>query len=81
MIPIVKLNLKTFHCEIVNDHETLKKETDNYKDIPVIRKIDNAMVQRNYLQIKQDIKEIIENEMERIIKNPALASLILKKED
>ncbi|MEZ0183437.1 conjugal transfer protein MobC [Flavobacterium oncorhynchi] len=79
--PDCKIELKTFHCEIVNDHQKLKDEIDNYKEIPVIRTIDTAIVQRNYLQIKLDVKEIIESEMERIIKNPALASLILKKED
>ena len=33
---------------------TMKKEQDNYKDIQVIRKLDNTMVQHNYLQIKPD---------------------------
>ena len=33
-----KIELKTFHCEIFNDHGTLKKEQESYKEIPVIRK-------------------------------------------
>ncbi len=56
---------KSFHCEILNDHKELKQEQDIYKDIPVIRKLENAMVQRNYLQIKQDVQEIIQSELER----------------
>jgi TusA-related sulfurtransferase len=55
--PNCKIDLKTFHCEIVNNHEVLKKEEDNYKDIAIIRKIDTTIVQRNYLQIKQDIQD------------------------
>lgn len=78
--PDCRIELKTFHCEIINDHEKIKKETDNYKEIPIIRSIDNVIIQKNYLQIKIEIQEIIHSEMERIIKSPALSSLILKKE-
>ncbi len=47
--PDCKIELKAFHREILNDHEALKKDQDSYKEIPIIRKLDNAMVQRNYL--------------------------------
>jgi hypothetical protein len=77
--PDCKIELKTFHCEIINDHEALKREQENYIDIAVIRKLDNAMVQRNYLQIKQDIQDIIHSEMERLLNDPALAYLVIKK--
>ncbi|KUJ59518.1 conjugal transfer protein TraG [Flavobacteriaceae bacterium CRH] len=77
--PDCKIELKTFHSEIVNDHEALKKEQDNYVDIPVIRKVDNSMVQRNYLQIKKDIKDIIYAEKERLLNNPELKHLIINK--
>lgn len=77
--PDCKIKLKTFHCEIVNDYEALKKEEDNYKEIPTVRKLDNIMIQRNYLQIKQDIQDIIHSEMERLIDHPKLAYLIIKK--
>lgn len=78
--PDCRIELKTFHSEIINDHEKIKKETDNYKEIPIIRTIDNVIVQKNYLQIKIEIQEIIHSEMERIIKNPVLSHLILKKD-
>lgn len=77
--PDCKIELKTFHCEIINDHETLKKEEDNYKEIPSVRKLDNAMIQRNYLQIKQDIQDIIYSEMERLLNDPSLTYLVIKK--
>lgn len=77
--PDCKIELKTFHCEIINDHQALNKEQDNYKEIPIIRKLDNAMVQRNYLQIKQDVQDIIHSEMERLLNDPGLAYLVLKK--
>lgn len=77
--PDCKIDLKTFHCEIINDHEALKKEQDSYKDIQVIRKLDNTMVQRNYLQIKQDVQDIIQSEMERLLSDPALSHLVVRK--
>jgi len=77
--PDCKIDLKTFHCEILNDHDALKKEQDAYKDIQVIRKLDNTMVQRNYLQIKQDVQEIIQSEMERLLNDPGLNHLVVRK--
>ncbi|MCC9066020.1 conjugal transfer protein MobC [Flavobacterium aquidurense] len=77
--PDCKIELKTFHSEIVNDHEALKKEQDQYVDIPIIRKVDNSMVQRNYLQIKKDIKDIIYAEKERLLNDIELSHLVIKK--
>lgn len=77
--PDCKIELKAFHCEILNDHAALKKEDGSFNEIPVIRKLDNAIVQRNYLQIKQDVQEIIDAEMERVLNDPGLAHLVVKK--
>lgn len=77
--PDCKIDLKSFHCEILNDHDALKQEQNNYKEIPIIRKLDNAMVQRNYLQIKQDVQDIIQSEMERVLSDPGLSHLVIKK--
>ena len=57
--PDCKIELKTFHCEILNDHNLLRIEQESYKDIQVIRKLDNTIVQLNYLQVKQDIQDTI----------------------
>jgi len=77
--PDCKIDLKTFHCEILNDHDALKKEQDAYIDIQVIRKLDNTMVQRNYLQMKQDVQDIIHSEMERLLNDPGLNHLVGRK--
>lgn len=77
--PDNKIELKTFHCEIVNDHDGLKKEIEGYQEIPMIRKIDNSMVQRNYSQIKQDVQEIVNMEMERLMNDPGLSHLVITK--
>lgn len=77
--PDNKIELKAFHCEIINDHAQLKKEESEYSDIAVIRKIDNIMVQRNYLQVKQDIQDIINTEMERLMGDPSQRHFVIKK--
>jgi len=77
--PHQKIELKAFHCQILNDHEALKKEQENYVEIPIIKKLDNTIIQRNYLQIKQDVQDIINTEMERILNDPGLSHLVIKK--
>lgn len=77
--PDCKIELKTFHSEIINDHAAIKAEEESYKEIPPVRKLDSAMIQRNYLQIKQDIQDIIHAEMERLLNDPGLAYLVVKK--
>jgi len=77
--PDCKIELKAFHCEIINDHEALKKEIAGYEELPVVRNISNAIVQRNYTQIKQDVQDIIQVEMERLLNDPASMHLVIKK--
>ena len=77
--PDQKIQLKAFHCEILNDHAALKKEQQAYQPIPEIRKLDNGMVQRNYLQIKQEVQDIADYEIERLMADPALSYLIIRK--
>jgi hypothetical protein len=70
--PTNKIDLKLFHNNIINNHNQLKKEEDNYKEIPAIRCVNKEMVMQSYFQIKQDIQEILAHE---------LVSNELKKED
>lgn len=77
--PNCKIVLKTIHCEILNDHDALQKQISCYKDLPIVRKLNNGIVQSNYLQIKQDIQDIIHCEMDRLISNPELSHMVLKK--
>jgi hypothetical protein len=77
--PHCKIDLKIFHNAINNDHEALKKEQQGYKSIPVVRQVTNAMVQKNYAQIKQEIEDLVNAEMERIMNDPGMAGTVLKK--
>lgn len=77
--PKCRIKLKTFHSEIVNDHEALRREEESYREIPVVRNLDNVMIQQNYLQIKQEVQDIMYTEMERLLNDPALTHFIVKK--
>lgn len=54
-----KIELKAFHSEIVNDHQALLWEQDNYKQLPPVRSIHDSMAQSIYLQIKKNIQDIL----------------------
>ena len=73
------INLKSFHCKIINDHHALKNESEGYVDIPEVCKVDNAIIQRNYQQIKQDVEDLIESQMQQILSDPGKESLLVKK--
>jgi hypothetical protein len=77
--PDQKIELKTFHSSIINDHAALKAEQDSYKEIPVVRKLDNSIIQRNYLQIKQEVQDLVQAEIERVLGEPGLQHLVIKK--
>lgn len=65
--PDNKIEFKAFHSEILNYHEELKSEQHSYIDIVVILKLDNGMVQQNYMQIEQDIQDPYEFQVSHLI--------------
>lgn len=77
--PEEKIELKAFHSEIINDHEAIKRETKAYKELPLLRVINPGIVQMNYLQIKQDVREIIDEVFERLLNDPAKSHLVIRK--
>jgi len=77
--PLQKIELKIFNAEIINDHEALKQEEEKYLPIPEVRQINDKEIEQNYLQIKNDVKTLIESENERMMNSPSLANLIINK--
>ena len=73
------INLKSFHCNIINDHDTLKNESEAYVNIPEVCKVDNLKIQRNYHQIKRDVEDLIESQMQLIL-NDRWKRIIFSKE-
>jgi hypothetical protein len=77
--PVNKIELKTFHCSIQNNHDRLKKEQEQYMQLPVIRQVNAAMIQKNYLQIRADIDDIIEAQLSSMMSSTELSRLIIRK--
>ena len=75
---------KIFHAQIVVDNDAIQKETAAYQPIPEISSFldedgNDTMeqqIQANYRQIKQDIVELVENELLRIENDPELKHLL-----
>lgn len=64
--PLEKIKLKMFHSEIINDHEKLNAEVNNYRDIPAVTNVTQQQVLDNYYQVKMDIKKLIGEEVGRL---------------
>ncbi|HEX5170468.1 MAG TPA: conjugal transfer protein TraG, partial [Cyclobacteriaceae bacterium] len=61
--PGQKIDLKVFHAEIMNDHEAIRREEEEYKSIPKIRSISQYEIQQNYFRIKNEISQIVEDRL------------------
>ena len=70
-----KIKLKAFHCEILNNHAQLSAEADLYKSLPVVTEVGSQMVSENFTNIKKEVSELIENEIDRILNTPGLDRL------
>ena len=77
--PDCPIELKAFHANIRNDHQAIKQEEEHYKEIEPVRKITPGQVQQNFLQVKQDIRELIDSEMNRLLNDPSLSWMIINK--
>jgi len=54
--PTNKLEPKTFHCQIQNDHDTISSEELTYQDIPAACPLNQNGVLLNYQHIKKRCK-------------------------
>lgn len=61
--PDQKIELKVFHAEILNNHDAIRNEEENYHPIPAIRKITPYEIQENYFRIKKEIDQIVEDKL------------------
>ena len=82
-----RIDQKIFHAEIVVDNAKVAIETKAYKPIPVITDFTDEegndsmdeMVKENYINIKNDVKQIVKDELERIANDENLCHLLSKK--
>jgi len=63
--------LKAFHARILRQDTILP---DGH--LPVVRQVDERIVQENFLRVKQEVAGLIDDEMVRIIGDPSLSSIL-----
>ena len=83
-----RIDQKIFHAEIVVDTEQVAAETAVYKEIPMLTDFKDdfpektrmkSVIQANYNQVKQDVISIVDMEIQRIRRDPALRHLLRNK--
>ena len=81
-----RIEQKIFHAEIVVDTDKVKREESHYQPIPIINDFKDTngndcmkqAIQDNYNRIKEDVKQIVKDELERIAADENLKHLIQK---
>jgi hypothetical protein len=79
-----RIDQKIFHCEIVVDNELVASEKKAYKPIPEIvnflddkgNDIMQSEIELNYWKVKQDVLDIVKEELERIENDESLRHLL-----
>lgn len=82
-----RIEQKIFHAEIVVDNEKVAAETKAYKPIPIITDFTDEngkdcmrdMIHENYNRIKEEVKQIVKDELARIANDENLSHLLQKK--
>lgn len=82
-----RIEQKIFHAEIVVDNEKVAAETKAYKPIPIITDFTDEngkdcmwdMIHSNYNRIKDEVKQIVKDELARIANDETLSHLLQKK--
>ena len=82
-----RIEQKIFHAEIVVDNAKVAAETKAYRPIPIITDFTDEngndcmqeKVQENYNRIKEEVKKIVADELERIAGDENLSHLLQQK--
>ncbi|MDR1897067.1 MAG: TraM recognition domain-containing protein, partial [Prevotellaceae bacterium] len=83
-----EIEQKIFHAKIVVDLERIKADERRYAKLPIITSfVDDTgvdrldeMINKNFTQIKRDVSNIVNDEMNRIANDPNLSHLIKKQQ-
>ena len=83
-----EIDQKIFHSRIIVDSAKVSAETNAYKKIPIVNEfkdengndIMQEQIERNYSRIKDEVEQIVQDEMERIKADPELRKRLLPDE-
>lgn len=80
-----EIDQKIFHSRIIVDSAKVNAEMKAYKKIPIVNEfkdengndIMQEQIERNYSRIKDEVEQIVQDEMERIKNDPVLRKRLL----
>ncbi len=83
-----EIDQKIFHSRIIVDSAKVSAETKAYKKIPIVNEfkdengndIMQEQIERNYSRIKDEVEQIVQDEMDRIKADPELRKRLLPDE-
>ena len=83
-----EIDQKIFHSRIIVDSAKVSAETKAYKKIPIVNEFKHEIgndimqeqIERNYSRIKDEVEQIVQDEMERIKADPELRKRLLPDE-
>jgi type IV secretory pathway TraG/TraD family ATPase VirD4 len=71
--PGQEMKLKAFHARILREEPELE-----LGELPVVHAVDAAMVQEQFLKVRQDIVQIVRRELSKIAGDPRYVGMIVK---
>jgi hypothetical protein len=72
--PSVKIDLKGFHSTFIKS----RANTKNQQSLPVVRPVDDKVIQATFNRISTDITDLVASEMKRILNDPQLRKFVVK---
>jgi len=75
--PGEKLSLKAFHATVEKKEEDMPGSAA--ESLPVVKAVTDAEVQATFMKVKQEVEELVGEEMRRILGDPGLRRMVVKK--
>jgi len=79
--PKTPIELKAFHARIINDHEALERERDRMMLVPFVSDLSQDSVLKQFQKVKQEVQDLVNSELTRIMNDSSLAGYIVKRGD
>ena len=77
--PDQPIELKPFHNKVINDHDKLRKEKANFKNLPFKNEVTSEMQLAVYMQVKAEVYDLAETVMDKMLNDPSLEHLVIRK--
>jgi len=68
-----EMEFKAFHAKIIK-----KNKQEKLLELPVVREIAPGELEENFRRVKDEVRELVESEIKRIMRDPKLKGMVLK---